>query len=59
VLDHALDVFPRFRGSHHVLLDGFAEVASPKAIELLQRLAKGKEVADRARAVLLARGVTG
>jgi hypothetical protein len=34
----------------------FAEVASPKAIELLQRIAKGKEAADRARAALAARG---
>jgi hypothetical protein len=57
VLDHALDVFPRFRGMHPVLLDGFANVASPKAIELLQRIAKGKEVADRAKAVLAARGI--
>jgi hypothetical protein len=57
VLDHMLDVFPRFRGLHHALLDGFAEVASPKAVELLQRIAKGKEAADRAKAVLQARGL--
>jgi hypothetical protein len=57
VLDHMLDVFARFRGSHHLLIDGFAEVASPKAIELLQRIAKGREAADRAKAVLTARGV--
>jgi hypothetical protein len=58
VLDHVLDVFPRFRGLHHALVEGFAEVASPRAIELLQRIAKGKEAADRAKAVLAARGVT-
>lgn len=57
VLEHMLEVFPRFRGLHHLLLDGFAEVASPKAIELLQRIAKGKEVPDRAKAVLAARGL--
>jgi len=57
VLEHMLEVFPRFRGVHHLLLDGFAEVASPKAIELLQRVAKGKEVPDRAKAVLAARGL--
>ncbi len=57
VLDHLLEVFPRLRGQHHLLVDGFAEVASPKAIELLQRIAKGKEVPDRAKAVLAARGL--
>jgi hypothetical protein len=57
VLDHALDVFMRFRGQHHLLVDGFADVASPKAIELLQRIAKGKEAADRAKAALAARGL--
>jgi hypothetical protein len=57
VLDHMLEVFPRLRSTHHILIDGFAEVASPKAIELLQRVAKGKEAPDRARAVLAARGV--
>jgi hypothetical protein len=57
VLDHLLEVFPRLRSTHHVLIDGFAEVASPKAIELLQRVAKAKEAPDRARAVLAARGV--
>jgi hypothetical protein len=57
VLDHWLEVFPRFRGQHPLLLDGFAEVASPKAVELLQRIAKGKEVPDRAKAVLAARGL--
>lgn len=57
VLDHLLDVFPRLRGLHHLLLDGFAEVASPKAIELVQRVARGKEAPDRAKAVLAARGL--
>jgi len=57
VLDHLLDVFPRLRGHHHLLLDGFAEVASPRAVDLLQRIAKGKEAPDRARAVLAARGL--
>ncbi|HEU4728758.1 MAG TPA: hypothetical protein VFT22_12730 [Kofleriaceae bacterium] len=57
VLDHLLDVFPRLRGQHHLVLDGFAEVASPRAVELLQRVAKGKEVPERARAVLAARGL--
>jgi hypothetical protein len=57
VIDHLLDVFPRLRGVHHLLVDGFAEVASPKAVELLQRVAKGKEVPDRAKAVLAARGL--
>jgi len=57
VLDHMLEVFPRFRGLHHLLLDGFAEVASPKAALLLERIAKGKEAPDRAKAVLAARGL--
>jgi hypothetical protein len=57
VLDHLLDMFSRLRGTHHVLIDGFAEVASPRAVELLQRVAKGKEAPDRARAVLAARGL--
>lgn len=57
VLEHMLEVFPRFRGLHPLLVDNFAEVASPKAVELLQRIAKGKEVPDRAKAVLAARGL--
>jgi hypothetical protein len=57
VLDHTLDVFLRMRGLHGALLDGFADVASPAAIQLIQRIAAGKEVPDRARAVLAARGV--
>jgi hypothetical protein len=57
VIDHMLEVFPRFRGLHAVLLDNFAEVASPKAVELLKRIAKGKEVPERAQAVLAARGL--
>jgi hypothetical protein len=57
VLDHLLEVFPRLRGLHHLLLDGFADVASPRAVDLLQRIAKGKEAPDRARAVLAARGL--
>jgi hypothetical protein len=57
VLEHLLEVFPRLRGQHHLLVDSFAEVASPRAVELLQRVAKGKEVPDRARAVLAARGL--
>jgi hypothetical protein len=57
VLDHLLETFPRLRGTHHALIDGFGEVASPRAIELLQRVAKGKEAPERARAVLTARGV--
>lgn len=56
VLDHLLDGFVRLRGLHHALLDGFAEIASPKAIQLVQRIAAGKEAPDRARAVLAARG---
>jgi hypothetical protein len=57
VLDRMLEVFPRFRNQHHQLLDGFADLASPKAIELIQRIAKGKEAAERAQAVLAARGL--
>jgi hypothetical protein len=57
ILDHLLEVFPRFRGLHPLLIDGFAEVASPKAALLLERIAKGKEAPDRARAVLAARGL--
>jgi hypothetical protein len=57
VLDHLLEVFSRMRGTHHVLIDGFAEIASPRAVELLQRVAKGKEAPDRAKAVLAARGL--
>jgi hypothetical protein len=56
VLDHVLDGFVRLRGAHHALLDGFAEVASPKATKLIERIAGGKEAADRARALLAARG---
>ena len=56
MLDHLLDGFVRLRGLHHALLDGFAEIASPKAIQLVQRIAAGKEAPDRARAVLAARG---
>jgi hypothetical protein len=56
VLDHLLEAFPRLRGQHHAVVDGFADVASPKAIELLQRVAKGKEAPERARVVLAARG---
>jgi hypothetical protein len=58
VLDHLLDMFARLRGLHHVVIDSFADVASPKAIELLQRVAKGKEAAERARKVLADRGVS-
>lgn len=57
VLDHLLEGFVRLRGLHQALLDGFAEVASPRAVQLVQRIAAGKEAADRARAVLAARGV--
>ncbi|HEY0192543.1 MAG TPA: hypothetical protein VGC42_15600 [Kofleriaceae bacterium] len=57
VLDRMLEVFPRFRGLHHALIDGFADVASPQAVELLQRIARGKEAAERAQAVLAARGL--
>jgi hypothetical protein len=56
VLEHLLDVFVRLRGLHHALLDGFAEVASPKAVRLIQRIAAGKEAADRAKTILAARG---
>ena len=57
VLDRMLEVFPRFRNQHHQLLDGFADVASDKAVELIQRIAKGREAAERAQAVLAARGI--
>jgi hypothetical protein len=57
VLDHILDGFIRLRGLHHALLDGFAEIASPKAVQLLQRIAAGKEAPERARAMLAARGI--
>jgi hypothetical protein len=57
VLEHLVDRFVRLRGHHHLVLDGFAEVASPRAIELLQRIARGKEAPERAQAVLAARGV--
>lgn len=57
VLERMLEVFPRFRGQHHQLLDGFAELASPRAVELLQRIARGKEAPERAQAVLAARGI--
>lgn len=56
-LERLLDGFVRLRGAHHALLDGFAEVASPAAVQLLQRIAAGKEAPDRARAVLAARGL--
>jgi hypothetical protein len=57
VLDRILEAFARMRGLHGQLVDGFAEVASPKAIELLQRIAKGKEAPERAKAALAARGL--
>jgi hypothetical protein len=57
VLEQLLDRFARLRGLHHVLVDGFADVASPRAVQLLQRIAAGKEAPDRARAVLAARGL--
>jgi len=57
VLERLLDGFARLRGAHHALLDGFAEVASPAAIQLVQRIAAGKEAPDRAKAVLAARGL--
>jgi hypothetical protein len=57
VLERLVDGFVRLRGAHHALLDGFAEVASPAAVQLLQRIAAGKEAPDRARAVLAARGL--
>lgn len=56
VLDHLLDRFVRLRGMHHTVLDGFADVASPKVVQLLQRIAAGKEAPDRAKALLAARG---
>lgn len=57
MLERLLDSFARLRGAHHALLDGFAEVASPAAVQLLQRIAAGKEAPDRAKAVLAARGL--
>jgi hypothetical protein len=57
VLDHLLDGFVRLRGQHAILLDGFADAASPKVIQLWQRIAAGKEAPERARALLAARGV--
>jgi hypothetical protein len=57
VIDHLLEVFPRLRGLHPQLVAGYAEVASPRATELLVRIAKGKEAAEPARAALAARGV--
>lgn len=57
MLERLLDSFVRLRGAHHALLDGFAEVASPAAVQLLQRIAAGKEAPDRAKAVLAARGL--
>ncbi|HEX3757489.1 MAG TPA: hypothetical protein VHW23_02240 [Kofleriaceae bacterium] len=56
VLDHLLDGFARLRGAHHALVDELADVASPRAIQLLQRIAAGKEAPDHAKAVLAARG---
>jgi len=56
VLDHLLDSFLRLRGAHHALLDGFADVAAPAAVRLLERIAAGKEAPERARVVLTARG---
>jgi len=58
VLDHLADHFIRLRGLHAALVEGFAEVASPRAVQLLQKIAAGKEAPDRARAALAARGVT-
>lgn len=57
VLEHWLEVFLRLRGLHAQLADNLAEVASPNAVALLQRIAKGKEAAERAQAVLAARGL--
>ncbi|HEX7839285.1 MAG TPA: hypothetical protein VF469_17525, partial [Kofleriaceae bacterium] len=57
VLDHLLERFARLRGMHSAVLDGFADVASPRAVQLLQRIAAGKEAPDRAKAVLAARGL--
>jgi len=56
VLEHLVDVFLRLRGMHHLLIDNFAEVASPKAVELLQKIARGKEAPERAAKVLADRG---
>ena len=56
VLDHLVDVFIRMRGLHNQLIDNFAEVASPKAIELLRKIAKGKEAPERAAKILAERG---
>jgi hypothetical protein len=56
VLDHLLDSFLRLRGAHHALIDGFADVAAPAAVRLLERIAAGKEAPERARLVLTARG---
>jgi hypothetical protein len=56
VLDHVLDSFARLRGAHQAVLDGFADVASPTATKLIERIAGGREAAERARAVLAARG---
>ncbi len=56
VLDHVLEVFGRFRGQHAALLDNFAEVAGTKVVDLFKRIAKAKEVPDRANALLAARG---
>jgi len=56
VLDHLLDGFARLRGAHHALLDSFADVASPRAIQLIQRIAAGREAPERAKAMLAARG---
>jgi hypothetical protein len=58
VLDHLVDHFIRLRGLHGALVEGFADVASPRAVQLLQKIASGKEAPDRARAVLAARGVS-
>jgi hypothetical protein len=58
VLEHLVDVFIRLRGMHHLLIDNFAEVASPKAVELLKKIAKGKEAAERAQAILAERGAS-
>ncbi len=57
VLDHLRAGFLRLRGAHHALVDGLADVASPTAVHLLQRIAAGKEAPDRAKAVLAARGL--
>ena len=58
VLEYLLDRFVRLRGHHHAVLEGFAEIASPRAVELVQRIARGKEVPERAQAVLAARGIS-